>query len=86
MPPSEKFKRHLHTVMKCVTVQRHITRVLSACATLQQMFWRYPQGRWFSMLLGIVALIVFAVHPQPLLLLMGVALIVLYFIPDPSGS
>ena len=38
------------------------------------------------MLLGIVALIVFAVHPQPLLLLLGIVLIVLYFIPDLSGT
>ena len=38
------------------------------------------------MLFGVMVLIVFAVHPQPLLLLMGIALIVLYFIPNMSGS
>ena len=50
------------------------------------MWMRYPQGRWFSLLSGIVALIVFAVHPQPLLLVLGIVLIVLYFIPNMSSS
>jgi hypothetical protein len=71
---------------RCTRPGIPIASVLSACANLERMFRPYPQGRWFSMLLGVVALIVFAVHPQPLLLLLGIALIALYFIPHTSGS
>ena len=47
MLPSERFDAHLRSLMKCVTVQRHVARVLSACATLQQCLGGIPRDDGF---------------------------------------